>query len=140
MTRQEWAEIVAKLNASFPGQQVEPMTAAEWFTELAGYPAERVWRAVRRCRRESRFRPMLNELLDAMVLNAREETAKPSDKPAIGARDPDSPGVPPPAAYKAARERALKATRLPDGPAGRSRARQLAELEAMAEAEGEATA
>lgn len=124
-----------KLNASFPGQQVEPPTAAEWFTELAEYPAERVWRAVRRCRREQRFRPTLAELLDAMVLNARDQAAEPSDRPAIEARDPNSGGGPPPASFRLAMRNLLR--RLPpdasEPPAGRSREEQLAELEAIAE-------
>jgi len=128
---------VAKLNASFPRQPVEPMTAREWFDDLAEYPAERVWRAVRRCRREQTFTPSLAELLDAMVLNAREQAAAPSKQPAIGARDPDSPGTPAPATFRQAFSRLLR--RLPpDGPeppAGRSRDQQLAELESMA-AEG----
>jgi hypothetical protein len=116
---------------------MEPMTAAEFYDELREYPAERVWRAVRRCRRESRFRPTLAELLDAMLANAQERAAEPSSHRAIEARDPDSLGVPPPADYKAARERFLAASRVPDGqpeerPAGRSRAEQLAELEAIA--------
>ena len=107
------------------------MTAREWFDELAEYPAERVWRAVRRCRRESRFRPTLAELLDAMVLNARDEAAKPSDRPAIEARDPNKGGGPPPASFRLAMRNLLH--RLPpdatEVSAGRPREQQLAELE-----------
>jgi hypothetical protein len=76
------------------------MTAREWFTELAIYPPERVAGAVSRCRREQSFRPSLAELIDAMVLNARERVSKPSGLLAIEARDPNSKGVPPPAEFK----------------------------------------
>src|SRR5262245_13365714 len=133
MTRQEWAEIVARLNATFPHQQMEPMTAAEFYTDLADYPAERVWRAVRRIRTESgrQFQPSLGELIEAMLANAHDRKAA-SDRLAIEARDPDSPGVPPPADYKAARERFLAGSRIPPDqhPPGRSRDQQLAELKA----------
>jgi hypothetical protein len=126
--------IVAKLNSSYPGQELRPETAVEWYDELAEYPAERVWRAVRRCRREQSFRPSLAELLDAMILNAREQVAQPSDRPAIEARDPNSLGVPPPAAFRLALRNLLR--RLPsdamEPPIAKSRAQQLAELGTIA--------
>lgn len=115
------------------------MTAAEWFDELHNYPAERVWRAVRRCRRQQSRRPALNELLDAMVANARDQAAESSDHPAIEGRDPDSGGVPAPASVKLALRNLLR-KRLPDAneqPVGRSREQQLAELEAIAAEAGE---
>jgi hypothetical protein len=93
MDKPQWAEIVARLNASYPGQQVEPMTAREWYTELAHLPADRVWRAVRRLRRERSFRPSLAELLDACAAEAR---AEPSAQAALTARE-DGPGEPMPA-------------------------------------------
>lgn len=139
MDRSEWKTIVANLGASFPGQELRPETAVQWFTELQQYPAERVWQAVRRCRREQSFRPTLAELLDAMVANAHDQAAKPSDRPAIEARDPDSGGVPAPASAKLALRNLLR-KRLPDAneqPAGRSREQQLAELEAIAAEAGE---
>lgn len=109
------------------------MTAREWFEELADYPAERVWRAIRRCRREQSFRPTLAELLDAMLANAAEQAAKPSDQPAIEARDPDKGGGPPPASFRLAMRNLSR--RLPpdatEPPAGRSRDQQLGELEAI---------
>ena len=75
MTRQEWTQIAAKLNANYPGQQVEPPTAAEWFGPLQGFPASEVWDAVDRVRRESRFLPSLAELLAALDANWRERSA-----------------------------------------------------------------
>lgn len=138
--RTEWADIVDRLNASYPGQALRPETAAEWFTELAEYPAERVWRAVRRCRREQSFRPTLAELMDAMLANAHDQATEPSNLPAIEARDPDSPGVPPPPSVKLL-IRNLMAKRIPDAPTqptGRSQAEQLAALEAEMRKEAEA--
>lgn len=87
---------------------------------------------MRRCRREQSFRPTLAELIDAMLANAHEGAAEPSRYRAIEARDPDSPGVPPPASFRMALRNLLR--RLPpdatEPPAGRSREQQLAELEA----------
>lgn len=116
-------------------------TAALWFTDLAEYPASRVLRAVRYCRRTQSFMPRSSgELIAAMLANARESEAEPSDHRAITARDPDSPGVPPPASVKLML-RNLLAKRVPDAPdqpAGRSRAQRLAELEAEMGKEAEA--
>lgn len=63
---------------------------------LGEYPAERLERAIRRCRREQSFRPDPTELIAAMLANARDDTADPYGYPALQARDPNSPGVPPP--------------------------------------------
>jgi hypothetical protein len=95
VTWQEWTEIVAKLNASFPRQPVEPMTAREWYAELADRPAGRVWEAIRRLRRGQSFTPSLAELLDTVALVARDEV---SARPRLAA--PDRPGVPAPAEAK----------------------------------------
>jgi hypothetical protein len=108
---------VARLNASFPGQQLEPMTTREWFEELADRPAERVWEAVRACRREQSFRPSLAELLDAMTLAARERAMS---RPALPA--PDRLGVPPSPEVKA---QLAKIFAVPDSPPPRSREEQL---------------
>ena len=109
------------------------MTASVWFEDLEQYPAERVLRAIRRCRRDQSFRPQPADILDAMLANSHDWAAEPSDRLAIEARDPDPPGVPPPAAFKLLL-RNLLAKRIPDAPeqlAGRSRDQQLAGLEAM---------
>jgi hypothetical protein len=59
----EWRDIVAKLNASYPGQEISPETAAEWYTELAKLDAGDIWLAVRELRKEQRWRPSLAEIL-----------------------------------------------------------------------------
>jgi hypothetical protein len=59
----EWRDIVAKLNASYPGQEISPETAAEWYTELGHLDAGDVWLSVRELRTEMRWRPGLAELL-----------------------------------------------------------------------------
>jgi hypothetical protein len=137
VTTDEWERIVLRLNASWPGQQLEPATAVEWYGELFEYPAERVWEAVRRCRREQSFRPSLAELLDAMLANSRDRAARPSDRPAIQARNPNQGGGPPLASFRLAMRNLLR--RLPpdaaEPPPGRSRDQQLAELEEMAKRE-----
>src|SRR6266567_4305856 len=61
--RTEWRLIVDKLNASWPGQQISPETAVEWYTELDRYEAGDVWLAIRELRLEIRWRPSLAEIL-----------------------------------------------------------------------------
>jgi hypothetical protein len=63
MAWQQWAEIVGRLNASYPEQQIEPATAREWFTELERLDAGDVWLAIRELRTEQRWRPGLAEIL-----------------------------------------------------------------------------
>lgn len=108
LTWDQWTEIVAKLNASFPRQPIEPLTAREWFSELADRRAELVWRALRRLRCEQSFMPSLAELLGAYHAEVRAERDR---VPALPASDPD--GVPPPADFQAARARLLVRTKLP---------------------------
>src|SRR6266567_3522323 len=63
MAWEQWAEIVARLNASWPDQQIEPPTAREWFDELRHLDAGDIWLAVRELRKEQRWRPALAEIL-----------------------------------------------------------------------------
>lgn len=77
---------MAKLNANFPGQQVEAPTAAEWFGPLQGFPASEVWDAIDRVRRESRYLPSLAELLAAVDANWRERSAARREQEAKQAR------------------------------------------------------
>ncbi len=63
MAWEQWAEIVARLNASWPDQQIEPPTAREWFDELRHLDAGDVWLAIRELRTEHHFRPSLAEIL-----------------------------------------------------------------------------
>ena len=63
MQATEWRGIVAKLNASYPGQEISPETAAEWYVELAHLDVGDVWLAIRELRTEMRWRPGLAEIL-----------------------------------------------------------------------------
>jgi hypothetical protein len=78
----EWQAVVAKLNASFPGQAIGAETAAEWFCELADFEAPEVWLAVRRCRREREWMPTLHAIHEAIDANHRDEL----DRRALQAR------------------------------------------------------
>jgi hypothetical protein len=73
MTRAEWAELVKRMNASFPNRPVDPATAAEWLEELNAFDAASVWLAIRRCRRERPFAPALAQILEAIDANDRED-------------------------------------------------------------------
>lgn len=73
MAATEWQSIVAKLNASFPGQAIGPETAVEWWAELDGFEAPEVWLAVRRCRREREWMPTLHAIHEAVDANHRDE-------------------------------------------------------------------
>jgi len=63
VTWQQWTEIVAKLNASYPDQPINAATAHEWHTELDRYEAGDIWLAIRELRTEQRWRPSLAEIL-----------------------------------------------------------------------------
>jgi hypothetical protein len=63
VTWQQWTEIVAKLNASYPDQPINAATAHEWHTELAHLDAGDVWLSIRELRTEHHFRPSLAEIL-----------------------------------------------------------------------------
>lgn len=56
--------IVLWLNASYPDQKIEPPTAKAWFEDLEHEDAGVVGVALRRLRRESKFRPQLASILE----------------------------------------------------------------------------
>lgn len=73
MTEREWTEMVARLNASYPSQELRPETALEWFEELETFPAGEVWLAIRRCRRERDWMPSgVAVIHQAIDVNYRE--------------------------------------------------------------------
>jgi hypothetical protein len=86
MTVDEWERLVVRLNANYPGQQVEPLTAAEWFGPLEPFPPGEVWDALDRCRRDlrpgqdgrpvGRWAPTLADVLAAVDANWRERSAE----------------------------------------------------------------
>jgi hypothetical protein len=55
--------LVARINASWPDQQIEPLTAGEWYDELAQLDPNLLTTAVRNLRRDSDYRPSLAALL-----------------------------------------------------------------------------
>lgn len=57
-----------RLNASWPDQQIEPVTAGEWFDELDRLDAGDVWLAIRELRTECKWRPSLAEILAGVKL------------------------------------------------------------------------
>jgi hypothetical protein len=85
MQPQEWTHVVARLNANYPGQQIDPLTAAEWFGPLQGFPAGEVWDAIDRHRRNlapgrdglptGHWAPSLAGVLAAIDANWREASA-----------------------------------------------------------------
>lgn len=74
-----------RLNANYPGQQIEPLTAAEWFGPLQGFPAGEVWDAIDRHRRDltpdrdgrptGHWAPSLAGILACIDANWRERSA-----------------------------------------------------------------
>jgi hypothetical protein len=94
MAWEQWLEIVARLNASWPDQQIEPPTAAEWYDELAHLDPGDIWLAIRQLRREHHFRPNLAELLVAHKVHRVEmaEAAKSQQRQhALGRRGTPMP-------------------------------------------------
>src|SRR6266545_2856760 len=59
----QWEHLVARINASWPDQQIEPLTAGEWYDELAHLDPDLLSQAVRNLRRDSDYRPSLAALL-----------------------------------------------------------------------------
>jgi len=86
MTIDEWERLVLRLNANYPGQQVEPLTAAEWFGPLEVFPPGEVWDAIDRHRRDlspgrdgqpaGQWAPSLAGILAAIDVNWRERSAE----------------------------------------------------------------
>jgi hypothetical protein len=75
VTVDEWERIVLRLNANFPGQQLEPPTAVEWFGPLSAFPVGEVWDAIDTLRRTSDYLPSLKAILAAIDTNWRERSA-----------------------------------------------------------------
>ena len=86
MHHRERAQLVARLNLNWPGQQISKPTADEWFGPLQAFPASEVWDAVDRHRRTitpgrdgrpvGHWRPELADLLAAIDANWRERSAE----------------------------------------------------------------
>jgi hypothetical protein len=76
MAWEQWLEIVARLNACWPDQQIEPTTAHEWYDDLKARDAGDIWLAVRRLRTEQRWRPNLAEIVVAYKAHRAEMAAQ----------------------------------------------------------------
>jgi len=63
MAWHQWENLVTRINASWPDQQIEPLTAGEWYDDLAHLNPDLLGEAVRNLRRESDYRPSLAALL-----------------------------------------------------------------------------
>jgi hypothetical protein len=111
MQATEWRDIVARLNASYPGQEISPETAAEWYTELAHLDPGDIWLAVRALRREHHFRPTLAELLVAYKAHRAELAEQAASQQRR--RDSQTRGTPMPPETRQAME-ILKETLHPD--------------------------
>jgi hypothetical protein len=78
----EWEHLAARINANYPGQQVEPLTAADWFGPLSSFPATEVWDGIDRHRQDitpgrdgqpiGHWAPSLAGILAAIDANWRE--------------------------------------------------------------------
>ena len=85
MTPNEWERVVLRLNANYPGQQVDTPTATDWYGPLSQFPATEVWDALDRHRRDitpgrdglplGHWAPSLAGILAAIDTNWRERSA-----------------------------------------------------------------
>jgi hypothetical protein len=68
------------LNASYPDQKIELVTAEVWFEDLELEETGVVTVALRRCRRTSRFRPQLSSILEVCKEVRLERAAVPREQ------------------------------------------------------------
>jgi len=146
MDELEWTPIVDRLNANYPGQELRPETAVEWFGVLVSFPEAEVWLAVERVRREREWMPTgVAVILNAIDANHRElQEDRRQALAAIQARPAARRGVPMPAETRqaiqllAARMRGAldgpTARRMIDGLADQLEARVHAQPETLADA------
>ena len=120
---------MARLNANYPGQQVDALTATEWYGPLEGFPAAEVWAAIDRHRRDltpgrdgvptGHWAPSLAGILACLDANWREASAARRELEARAARDERNGrgGVRMPPETKEALE-VLEASKTPPGHPG----------------------
>lgn len=145
MHQAERAQLVARLNLNWPGQQITAQTAAEWFGPLAAFPADEVWDAVDRHRRNispgrdglpvGHWRPELADLLAAVDANWRERSAERRELERRAARDGRNGhgGVVMPAETKEALRILEQSKALPGNPNSLSRQLTRIRIEALAD-------
>jgi len=138
MHQREWANLVARLNLNWPGQQIAKPTADEWYGPdlnggkatgpLADFPASEVWDAIDRCRCDVRpgpdgrprgaWLPNLADILAAIDANWRERIAARRELEAKQARARRNSvgGVPAPPETREAIDLLRRSTLLPGNP------------------------
>lgn len=79
--------MVDRINASWPDQQIEPLTAGEWYDDLAHLDPDLLGQAIRNLRREHDYRPALAALLREVGHLRAEQPQPASHKPHV---DPDT--------------------------------------------------
>ena len=80
MTWEQWAAIVSRINARWPDQQIEPLTAGEWYDEVAHLDPNLMLEAVRNLHRTEDFRPPLAALLREVGRLRANQPLPPSSK------------------------------------------------------------
>jgi hypothetical protein len=96
MAPNEWERLALRHNASYPAQQLDPFTAAEFYEKLSGFPAGEVWDAIDRHRSNitvgrdglpiGRWAPTLADILACIDANWRERAAERRQLLAMAAR------------------------------------------------------
>lgn len=135
---------MVRLNANYPGQQVEPLTAAEWFGPLQGFPAAEVWDAIDRHRRDltpdrdgrpaGHWAPSLAGILACVDANWRERSAARRELEARQRRERNGKGgVPAPPEFTEARKLLERTKLMPDHPDRLEVATARARIEALAD-------
>lgn len=124
----EWEHLVDRINVNYPGQQVEPLTAADWFSPLSGFPAGEVWDAIDRHRRDltpgrdglplGHWAPSLAGILACLDANWREaaRARREVEAQAVKAERNSRGGRPAPPETKEAMRLLVDAKRLPGAP------------------------
>jgi len=144
MTVDEWERLVLRLNANYPGQQVEPPTSAEWYGPLSSFPASEVWDGIDRHRRDltptgpdsrpaGTWAPTLAGILACVDANWRERSAARRELEARAARAERNGrgGVRMPDETKQAIELLRRSTLMPGNPDRLEPATARARIEAL---------
>lgn len=96
MAPSEWEHLVQRLNGNYPGQQINPLTTAEWYEPLSSFPNAEVWAAIDRHRRDltpgrdgipaGHWAPSLAGILACIDANWRDASAARRELEARAAR------------------------------------------------------
>lgn len=87
MDELEWTPIVDRLNANYPGQELRPETAVQWFEALGSFPAAEVEAAVERVIWEREWMPTgVAVILNAIDANWDDAKVERHEQAALEAR------------------------------------------------------